>query len=267
MQLVQKGRGVPLILVPGLQGRWEYARATVSALAEHFRIITFALCDEPAARFPFVPARALDSYADQLLAAIDVSGHQRAIVCGISFGGLIALRFAAEHPDRVDALVLASTPGPGTHLQRRHRLYVRFPRLLGPLFVIETPFRLRREISAALPGLRERWALLRDLVWTPILAPISFSRMAARALVIGSYSASDASADCARLAAPTLVITGEPGLDHVVPVDAAAGYAKLIPDAELAVLERTGHVGSITRPEAFATIVADFIRRKNHAAA
>ena len=264
MQLVQEGRGVPLIFVPGLQGRWEYARATVSALAEDFRVITFALCDEPVAQFPFDPRRAFDSYADQVLAALHASGHHRAVVCGLSFGGLIALRFAAEHPDRVDALVLASTPGPGTRLRQRHQLYVRFPRLLGPLFIIETPLRLQEEIRAALPRLGERWAFLRDLLRTPLTAPLSLSRMATRALLMGSY---DASADCARITVPTLVITGQPGLDHVVPAGATSAYAKLIPDSELAVLERTGHVGSLTRPTAFAAIVADFVRRKHHAAA
>jgi pimeloyl-ACP methyl ester carboxylesterase len=80
--------------------------------------------------------------------------------------------------------------------------------------------------------------------------------MAARARLISS---DDVRPDCARIAAPTLVITGERHLDHVVPVDGSSEYLRLIPNARAAVLERTGHLGSITRPEAFAEIVRAFV--------
>ena len=67
-----------------------------------------------------------------------------------------ALRFAARHPERVSALVLASTPGPGWHLRPRHDLYARWPRVFGPLFIAETPFRARPELRAALPDAAAR---------------------------------------------------------------------------------------------------------------
>jgi pimeloyl-ACP methyl ester carboxylesterase len=73
--------------------------------------------------------------------------------------------------------------------------------------------------------------------------------------------------DCPRISAPTLVITGEPGLDHVVPVEGSSAYGQLIPGARVLVLERTGHLGSITRPDAFAALVHDFIEGQRHAAA
>ena len=38
------------MLIPGIQGRWEYIGPAVDALASSFRVITFALCDEPAVR-------------------------------------------------------------------------------------------------------------------------------------------------------------------------------------------------------------------------
>jgi pimeloyl-ACP methyl ester carboxylesterase len=256
MQIIEKGQGAPIVFIPGLQGRWEYARPTVDALARHFRIVTFSLCDEPEARSPFDPACALDSYAAQVHAALDATHHPRAVVCGLSFGGLIALRFAAAHPERVDALVLASTPGPGTRLGRRHRFYTRFPLAAGPLFLVETPFRLRRELKAALPRPAERWAFVRTMLRTAATAPVSLPRMAARARLIG---ACDAAEDCARIAAPTLVITGAAELDRVVPVGASSAYARLIARAETAVLEHTGHVGSLTRPDAFACLVSRFV--------
>ena len=71
----------------------------------------------------------------------------------------------------------------------------------------------------------------------------------------------DAAAECARITVPTLVVTGERALDHVVSVDASTGYVSLIRDSRGVVLGRTGHLGSITRPREFATIVHDFADR------
>jgi len=46
LQIVELGHGAPLVFIPGLQGRWEYARITVNSLARHFRVLTASLCDE-----------------------------------------------------------------------------------------------------------------------------------------------------------------------------------------------------------------------------
>jgi pimeloyl-ACP methyl ester carboxylesterase len=53
-------------------------------------------------------------------------------------------------------------------------------------------------------------------------------------------------------------VTGERALDHVVSVDDSVGYVPLIRGARGVVLERTGHLGSITRPDDFAAIVREF---------
>ncbi len=107
---------------------------------------------------------------------------ERAAICGISFGGLIALRVAATMPARASALVLASTPGPQFHLKTRHRLYARMPWLFGPLFAAESPSRLRAEVKAALPDETERRGFMRRQLRTFRDAPLSVSRMATRAL-------------------------------------------------------------------------------------
>ena len=89
MTIVERGNGPALVLIPGLQGRWEYQHATVDALAASFRVITFSLDGSD-----------LDSYAQQVADALDQARVDSAIVCGISFGGLIAIRFAATFPSR-----------------------------------------------------------------------------------------------------------------------------------------------------------------------
>jgi len=74
-------------------------------------------------------------------------------------------------------------------------------------------------------------------------------------------------ADCARIAAPTLIVTGEPHLDYVVPVEGSSEYLRLIPNARAAVLRQTGHLGSVTRPREFAALVRAFVEGRMNAAA
>jgi pimeloyl-ACP methyl ester carboxylesterase len=65
--------------------------------------------------------------------------------------------------------------------------------------------------------------------------------------------------DCLKVTAPTLIITGEPHLDRVVPVSSTKEFLHLIPHAVSATLGRTGHIGIISRPEDFAGIVEPFV--------
>lgn len=256
MQIIEHGSGDPVVIVPGLQGRWEYVRPTVHALAEHYRVITFSLGDEKTSGWAFDPARGMDAFADQVMAALEDRAIRRAVFCGISFGGLVALRAAARHPESASALVLASAPGPQWHLKPRHELYARAPWLFGPVFLAESPFRLRRELVEALPDGQDRRRFMRAQLRTAVEAPLSLTRMAARARLAASY---DRTADCSAVTCPTLIVHGEPALDHVVDADGTRDYGRLIRGAEIVTLERTGHLGSITRPREFSAVVRRFL--------
>lgn len=268
MQIIDRGHGELLVFVPGIQGRWEYQRAAIDALAASFRVITFSLSDEPAARTEHDTAHVLDSYVSQISRALDYAGASQAVICGVSFGGAVALRFAARYPERTAALVLVSTPGPGWRLRPRHEVYARRPLIYGPLFLLETPFRVRREVAIAIPSSRGRWRFSLDQLRTLLQAPLSLTRLAARARLLGN---GQRAAECAAITAPTLIIHGEPRLDHVVDVEGTTEYGRLIRGARITMLEDTGHLGSITRPKAFAEAVRRFVtasreEQSNHAA-
>jgi pimeloyl-ACP methyl ester carboxylesterase len=229
-------------------------RRTVDALAESCRVITFSLCDEPAAEYPFDPVRGLDNYVSQVDAALNELGVRKAAISGLSFGGIIALHVAANRAEQATALILVSTPGPGWRLRPIHAIYAERPWLFAPLFFAGMPGRLRAELEAALPDRHERWAFKWEQVRTFFRAPLHPSRMAARAKLIAR---SDPAADCSRIAVPTLVVTGEPELDHVVA--GASEYACRIAGARLVHLPHTGHLGSVTHARAFANLVTGFL--------
>src|SRR5260221_746389 len=228
-------------------------QSTVDALSREFRVITFSLSSVD-----------LDGHVNDVAVAMRNAGADRAVICGVSFGGIVAARFAALHPERTTALVLASTPGPGWRVPERHRLYARLPWLLGPLFLVESPWRMRAELRAAFPDGRTRRAYKASVLRTLVSAPISLGRMAARARLIAE---SDLRSDCARIVAPTLVVTGEAALDHVVPVESSREFAHLIHGARIETIARTGHLGSVTRPDAFVAVVSRFVEGTRHAPA
>jgi len=254
--IIERGDGPPLVLIPGLQGRWEYVGPAIDALSTYFRVLTFPLCDEPSARLSCDPSRGFDRYGDQVRAVLDERRIARSAICGISFGGLIAARFAATDPARTAALILVSTPRWRMGLKRRHQIYLRLPWLLGPLLLAELPWRLGPEVRVAIPDSAARRRFMLAAIATFFRAPLSVTRMAVRGRLVTEI---DLRQDCERISAPTLVVTGEPGLDYVVPVAGSSEYLRLINGATNVVIERTGHLGSVTRPDAFASIVKDFV--------
>jgi pimeloyl-ACP methyl ester carboxylesterase len=237
--VIELGSGPTLVLVAGLPGPWQYVAPAVYAPSAHFRVLASSLG----------PECVIDADVDRILNALNERRIARATICGISLGGLVALRFAAVHPERTTALVLASAPGPGATLRPRHRFYARWPWLCWPLFILETPFLLRDDIG---------WTLLNTFARALISAPVSFLKIAKRARLIES---TDIAADCTRIVSPTLVITGEPALDHVVPVESTVRYVAAIPGATRAVINGTGHLGQVTQAPEFAGIVRAFVQR------
>jgi pimeloyl-ACP methyl ester carboxylesterase len=263
MRVVERGNGDPIVLVPGLQGRWEFHAPTVEALSRSHRVLTFSLGNAVPPHvvesgFSRILERSsqIDADADQIESALDQAQVERAVICGISYGGLPALRFAATRPRRTAALILASAPGPQFHLISRHEMYARWPRVFGPVFALETPRRLAPEVAAAFPGRAERWRFRRWQLRTMITAPISFRAMAARARAIGQ---DDRVADASRVSSPTLVVLGEERLDRVVKTRGTAQYTAIIDRAQTVTIAETGHLGSITRPTEFATEVDRFL--------
>ena len=83
-------------------------------------------------------------------------GVERATICGISFGGFVALRYAAVRPARVEALVLASSPAPGWHPNPQQARWIARPWLSAPAFVASSPFRLWPEVRATYPRFAAR---------------------------------------------------------------------------------------------------------------
>lgn len=261
--IVERGQGTPIVVVPGIQGRWEWMAPTMAALAEHGRAITYSLCDEPTSGFAWVQDRGFENYVAQLDDVLAATGAERPVLVGVSYGGLVAAEFAARHPERVSGVVIVSAPPPTWRPDPRVRRYLAAPRLLAPVFWLGGPMRAYPELKAAIPALGERLRFAVTQGLRVAAAPPSAGRMARRL-----HWLQDARFAVDRpVPVPALVVTGEAALERVVPPRLTAEYLAWLPHARTVTMAHTGHAGTLTRAREFAALVGEFTAAITSAAA
>ena len=250
------GAGRPVVLIQPLQGRWEWMRPSLVALSKYTRVISYTLSGDMGSETRMDPAQGFETFVRQLEEVLERNGLTRVALCGVSFGGVVAAHYAAAHPKRVSHLIIASSPGPGWRPTASQAGYVGSPWLSLPALAFTGAGRLGVEIAAALPTWRERFGFAARYLAAGVRFPALPHLMARRVRLMQTV---DLAADCARIEAPTLVITGDEALDKVVPVASTKEYAKQVRGARYVMMDRTGHLGSLTQPERFARIVGEFV--------
>jgi 2-hydroxy-6-oxonona-2,4-dienedioate hydrolase len=100
----------PLLLLHGSGGHAEAYVRNLEAHAEHFSTWSIDLLGHGYTDKPGHPLE-IHHYVDHLLAFMDAIGVQRAHLSGESLGGWVVSRAAADHPGKVDRLVLNTAGG------------------------------------------------------------------------------------------------------------------------------------------------------------
>ncbi|MER7520011.1 alpha/beta hydrolase [Streptomyces sp. NPDC126499] len=191
-------------------------------------------------------------HADDVAALLDALGAERAALVGSSFGGEVALEFAARHPGRATALALLCAAAP-VDLEPGERLRA-FGRREDELIEagdldaavdLNVDFWLGPEADAGARELVRR--MQRRAFELQLAAPEAF----------GPAPAGVTEADLARIDVPVLAVSG----DHDVPVfrELAARLAELLPYARHVPLDWAGHLPALERPEETARLLAGFL--------
>jgi pimeloyl-ACP methyl ester carboxylesterase len=248
--VIDTGHGPSIVLIPGIQGRWEWMIPTIEALARRHRVLSFSVADLPRGDISF------DAWTRLIDAALEERGIASAVVAGVSFGGLVAMHYAAVRPSSVAALVVASTPSPRWRPDPRTAFYMRWPRLVMPVLVLRSVVRLMPEILAARPTWKTRLELAGAYAWRAIRYPLSATRMVRWT---EASLAIDLEAECRRVVVPATLITGDRALERVVPIESTMEVAHLIPHARRVVFHGTGHIGCVTSPDRFADLIDEAI--------
>src|SRR5690349_13525651 len=112
LHAVTGGNGPPLLLVHGWPQTWYAWRMLMPALARDFSVVAIdqrgiGLSDKPQDGYD------IGTLASDLVKLMGALGHQRFALYGTDVGMPIAYALAADHPDRVDRLVVSEAPLPG----------------------------------------------------------------------------------------------------------------------------------------------------------
>ncbi len=175
-------------------------------------------------------------------------GIARIVPVACAVGGMVAAAYAARHPDRVPAMVLAN-PTPRSTEAAREALTARAAAV--------------REggMAAILPAAVERpfEKQPRDARYAAYLAAFAAQDAAAYAQSVLGFASADASADFARIACPTLLVPA--AHDLLLPPPLAEACAALMPAglARIALDAEGAHFLPYQRPAAFAALVLDFL--------
>jgi 3-oxoadipate enol-lactonase len=210
------------------RGMWD---PQVPALAKRYRVVTYDTRGHGESPSPAGPY-SLDDLVDDVLALLDRLGVRRAHLAGLSLGGMMALRLAAREPAQVDRLVALATsakPDPQGFLDRAAAARSGGTAPLAPTVVSRW---LTPAYAAEHP----------DLV-AKLEAMIAGSDDAGYAACCEVVASVDLLADCARIAAPTLVISGWE--DPALPPEHQKLIAASIPGAELLTVSPGAHLANL----------------------
>lgn len=101
---LEKGNGVPVVMLPGAEGCKEYWHFQVDALSPRYRVVAMDhLVKKPS------PSSTMADYAAHVLDTMDSLGIEKAVLVGESFGGMVTQEIAINHPERVLAIALCNT--------------------------------------------------------------------------------------------------------------------------------------------------------------
>jgi pimeloyl-ACP methyl ester carboxylesterase len=242
------GDGAPLVLVHAAAEDGRAWRPQL-ALADEFTVVAW---DEPGAGGSSdVPADfGLPDYARCLAALIEAIGLGPAHVVGLSWGGTVAQALYRDHAELVATLILVDTYAgwKGSLPQEEVRARVAGVRntLQGAQTVSDSTFPglfAGDPPAEFLPLLKEMGAAVR---------PESLENCL---LVMAGADLRDV---LPSIAVPTLLIWGE--LDVRSPLSVAQDFEQAIPDAQLVVIPKAGHMSNLERPGPFNDAVREFCR-------
>lgn len=187
---------------------------------------------------------------------LDTLGIERAHIVGNSWGGMIGGTFAALHPGRAGASVLMNATASRANMRQtvEFRMLTEIVRLLGrfrePLttravkaFVGPTIMRERPQVEQAIR------AELRDLNVDSVYWAVN-SVVPARP---------DQRELLGRIGTPILVVAGRE--DPTFPVAETELMAEAIPGAEFVIMENTGHLAALERPDEVNALIDEFLKR------
>jgi pimeloyl-ACP methyl ester carboxylesterase len=252
------GEGETVLFVHGLAGCWRNWLENLPHFAQGYRAVALDLPgfgDSPMPDWEISMA----AYGRLIHQFCDALGIGRvAMLVGNSMGGFVATEAVIQQPQRFERLVLVSAAGISwaEAKGRRFEAGARTVKAAAPFLAGDRPLFLNRPGGRHLAFSRLMYnpAKLRPELLAEQVHPglESDGFVDSMAAIIGY----DTRERLTEIEIPTLIVWGLS--DHIVPVEAALGYHRLIPRSRLEIFERTGHVPQMERPVRFNALLDEF---------
>jgi pimeloyl-ACP methyl ester carboxylesterase len=239
---VTGGDGPPLVLIHGLASRGEDWAPLLPSLRAHrvyaLDLLGYGDSDRPRADYSI----ALET--EVVRRFLDALHIERADVIGVSMGGWIALKLAADHPERVRKLVLIDSAG------------FSFPTTLTAdsftphdLAGIQKLIDLQTDRAPHIPAFVARDFLRANREHAWILREQLGSMLSRRDIMEGRV---------ARVTMPTLLLWGT--RDQLVPYSVGLRMQRELPNARIVPLDGCGHLALLDCRATAWPAIADFLR-------
>ncbi|HEY5934293.1 MAG TPA: alpha/beta fold hydrolase, partial [Kofleriaceae bacterium] len=190
-------------------------------------------------------------HAEAVVRVLDHAGVDRAVICGNSMGGGVALRLARSWPDRVAALVLVASVGRDVH-EGGARAWVDH----NPLIPREQDVDRFMELVLERPPPVGR-AVIRHVITQRARRAEALQRLF-RGFVLADGDAGVPRA-LEQIDLPALVIHGEQ--DRIIDKRVAEDLVLALPRAELVVMRGVGHAPQLEAPRHTARMIERFVER------
>ena len=252
------GTGAPLVLVHGFMASTSDWKDVLPLVSNRFHVVAldlkgFGFTAKPSGDYT------LATQAGLVVRLLDHLKIDKAVLCGQSMGGNVVLHVAAQHPERVSALILVDSAGLKI-LQGKSRGavpgFARWP-VIGPLV---TALALSSD-GVVRDGLRkcyyDKAEVTEERVATCYRVLKTRAGLSAAMATQALESTDLTESVIGSLGQPTLVIWG--AHDQLIPLDAARRFNALIRGSRLVVFEQCGHAPQLEMPGRLAREVSEFL--------
>jgi 2-hydroxy-6-oxonona-2,4-dienedioate hydrolase len=261
IHLNEAGSGHPIVFLhgsgPGASG-WSNFQANISALSGSFRVLAV---DMPGWGQSDSPQPDDRDHVEALVMLLDELGIERAAVVGNSMGGMTAIRFAVEHPDRISHLIGMGAPAPGQRIFSPGGASEGMKVLLDA-YRNPTPENFKRLVSVM--AFDARFAtdeLAAQRCDNALANPDHLSNFLAgyaKGFMNGPMAAFGRTASSlGSIAAPTMIVHGRD--DRTVHFENGLQLVGAIPNSRLILLNKCGHWAQLEHAAEFNQLVASFV--------